>query len=428
MKKDAMKLRMNGVLVIAALAVACVFCGFKASANAAGWVLTPLVSFNAKNGGGAYPQGTLISDASGNLYGTTYEGGLHGYGTVFELKKTSTGTGYASTPTILLNFADSNGANPEAGLVRDAAGDLLGTTFVGGANKYGTVFELKKTSTGTGYAPTPSILSFDGNNGANPVAGLAADAAGNLYGTTEYGGLDFGTVFELIKQSGGNYSFTTLWSFLPNFGVFSDNVEAYPAGGLVLNTAGDIFGTTTDGATTSACDPSFFGYCGSVFELVNQGGGNYSLTTWYNLESYDGETPLGGLIINSGFLLGTTYTGTTTADGSVFAIQAPSSISYVSFEGTSDGANPRAGLVANAAGDLFGTTVNGGAYGYGTVFEMAKTSATSWSAPTVLFSFDNNINGFHPFGGLFVNTAGDLFGTTNYGGAYGYGTVFELKP
>ena len=170
-------------------------------------MLTTLLSFNGADG--ANPYSGLIADAAGDLFGTTAEGGADGYGTVFELINHGGG---AYTPVTLLGFNGINGATPYSGLVADAAGDLFGTTFGGGANGDGTVFEIAKT--GTGYASTPTILfSFSGTNGANPVGGLIADAAGDVFGTTAYGGAGNGTVFELVNHGGGAYTPVTLLSF-----------------------------------------------------------------------------------------------------------------------------------------------------------------------------------------------------------------------
>src|ERR1700723_406789 len=131
--------------------------------------LTDLVSFTLTNG--AYPEGSLIADANGDLFGTTYAGGANGYGTVFEIVKT--GNTYASSPTTLVSFTSTNGAYPQGSLIADANGDLFGTTYAGGANGYGTVFEIVKT--GNSYASSPTVLvSFTGPNGRNPYGNLIA--------------------------------------------------------------------------------------------------------------------------------------------------------------------------------------------------------------------------------------------------------------
>jgi uncharacterized repeat protein (TIGR03803 family) len=222
--------------------------------------VTTLASFNGANG--ANPTAGLIGDAAGDLFGTTSGGGANGYGTVFEIAKTS--TGYNSTPITLVSF---NGAGPYAGVISDAAGDLFGTTYGGGPNNYGTVFEIAKTS--TGYGPLTTLASFNGANGAGPLGGLISDAAGDLFGTTGWGGayigssspgiitgLGYGTVFEIAKTSTGyNSTPITLWSFNGANGF-------HPIGGLTSDAAGDLFGTTSGGGAN--------GY-GTVFELTGTG-------------------------------------------------------------------------------------------------------------------------------------------------------------
>ena len=165
-----------------------------------------LVNFNYSNG--AYPYGSLTTDTHGNLFGTTYDGGTSGYGTVFEVMKTA--TGYANTPTVLANFNYSNGDHPYGNLVADSHGDLFGVTYEGGANGYGTVFEIPKTA--SGYGSLVTVFSFNGSNGANPASGLTIDSHGNLFGTTYEGGTNgVGTAFEIpfvplsITGSGSEY-------------------------------------------------------------------------------------------------------------------------------------------------------------------------------------------------------------------------------
>ena len=168
--------------------------------------LTTLVSFNNTD---ALPYSGVIADAAGNLFGTTSLGGADFSGTLFEIAtSTETSTGYASTPATLVSFNDTDGYEPVGGLIADAAGDLFGTTEGGGMYGDGTVFEIAKTS--TGYAGTPTTLvSFNdttANEGAVPQAGLIADAAGDLFGTTSIGGeYGDGTVFELVNNGGGSY-------------------------------------------------------------------------------------------------------------------------------------------------------------------------------------------------------------------------------
>ena len=171
---------------------------FEIAKTASGYASTPttLVSFNGANG--SEPFADLIADSAGDLFGTTYVGGASGLGTVFEIAKTA--SGYASTPTTLVSFNGTDGAGPVNGLIIDSAGDLFGTTYSGGASGDGTVFEIAKTA--SGYASTPTTLvSFNGTDGAGPFAGLTADSAGDLFGTTYAGGASgLGTVFEITDS------------------------------------------------------------------------------------------------------------------------------------------------------------------------------------------------------------------------------------
>jgi uncharacterized repeat protein (TIGR03803 family) len=282
------------------------------SAAASAQTLETLVSFSGP--GIAEPEGSLIADANGNLFGTTAEGGTSNYGSVFEIAKDSTtSSGYASTPTTLVSFDDSDGPFPAADLIADATGNLFGTTLYGGG--YGSVFEIAKDSTtSTGYASTPkTLVSFDDSDGAFPFAGLIADANGNLFGTTAEGGTsNYGTVFEIAKTSTGYASTpTTLVSFDGNDG-------ASPFAGLIADASGNLYGTTVNGGASEV---------GTVFEIARDS---------------------------------TTSTG-----------YASTPKTLVSFD-VSDGSVPAAGLIADANGNLYGTTINGGASGVGTVFEIAR--------------------------------------------------------
>jgi len=227
------------------------------------------VSFNGANGAG--PSAGLIADANGNLIGTTEFGGAYGesgggrgYGTVFEIAKTS--GGYASTPTTLVNFNGTNGESPEAGLIADANGNLFGTTAYGGAYQEGTVFEIAKTA--GGYATTPTTLvNFcslaNCADGAAPT-GLIADANGNLFGTTAYGGA--------YGESGGGLGYGTVFEIAKTSGgyastpttlvSFNDSNGSEPLAGLIADANGNLFGTTYQGGA--------YGY-GTVFEVTGSG-------------------------------------------------------------------------------------------------------------------------------------------------------------
>ncbi|MGB6686233.1 MAG: choice-of-anchor tandem repeat GloVer-containing protein [Terracidiphilus sp.] len=384
--------------------------------RASAQTLTTLTSFDGIDG--ANPYAGLVADANGNLLGTTYLGGTANDGVVFEIGKAS--GGYASAPTTLVNFNGTNGSEPAGTpitLMADANGNLFGTTSNYG-EPAGTVFEIVKTS--SGYASTPTtLISFNETDGANPFAGLIVDANGDLFGTTYQGGTDnIGTVFEIVKTSSGYASTpTTLVNFNGTNG-------ANPYAGLVADANGNLFGTTYWGGTFQS---------GTVFEIPKTASGYASTPTiLVNFNGTNGLNPQGALIADAnGNLFGTTYLGGASGYGTVFEIVKTSSgyastpTTLITFNGT-NGSEPTGTLIADANGNLFGTTFEGGPAADGTVFEIVKTSSGYASTPTTLANF-NGANGANPVAGLIADTNGNLFGTTYRGGASNFGTVFELS-
>ena len=386
-----------------------------------GYTPVTLLSFSNTPGVAGSDSG-VIADAAGNLFGTIPSGGATGDGAVFELVNHGGG---AYTPVTLLSFNGANGALPSAGLIADAAGNLFGTTAAGGANGDGAVFEIAKA--GAGYASTPTTLfSFDGASGAGPASGLIADAAGNLFGVTPSGGANgYGTVFELVRDGGGVYTPVTLLSFNGADGRFASS--------LITDAAGNLFGTTSSGGA--------YGY-GTVFELVNNGGG-YTPVTLLSFNGADGANPGGGLIADAaGDLFGTTgeggaYSAPGQPRGTVFELVNNGGGSYtpvtlLSFNGA-DGAGPVGSLIADAAGDLFGATAGGGAAGDGTAFEITNSGfVTKGSTPppatssNILWRNSNgdvalwNSNGSGGFTGQDLGIVGaswQIEGTGNFNGS-----------
>lgn len=412
------------ILLVFGAAVGIVIATSPASAQTP--TLNTLVSFNGDNG--QNPEyGNLLSDANGNLYGTTSQGGNLGlgYGEVFEITNNS-GT-YSGTAIPLVTFDGTEGMQPLGGLIADTSGNLYGTTSQS-SEGYGTVFEVPISGTNT-YLSTPTtLLTFTGSdNGSAPNDSLIVDSSNNLFGTASGGGsLGGGTAFELTNTGVGTYAAPT--SSLSEFG---SGTGSQPIGGLIADSNGNLFGTTRTGGDYSS---------GTVFELVKTTGG-YTRNT---LVSFDGSTggkyPYAGLIADSnGNLFGTTYMGGS-GFGTVFEIPYTSG-SYAntptilaSFDGTTHGKYPKGGLIQDANGSLFGTTSAGGANGLGNVFEITKTSGVFASTPTILINFDGT-NGAGPLAGLIADSNGNLFGTTYFGGdlydpanyTYGDGTVFELS-
>jgi uncharacterized repeat protein (TIGR03803 family) len=370
-----------------------------------------LYSFSGGLDGG--PRAGLVRDTVGNLYGTTKFGGpicqnpAGSCGLVFKLARNGDGTW---TESVVYAFTGSpDGANPVAGLIFDQAGNLYGTTAFGGDLSCGepglgcgTVFKVDQTGILT------VLHTFSGGaDGVSPYAGLIRDTAGNLYGTTYLGGRrNSGTVFELDKD--GNE--TVLHSFISGGGGGSGY---YPQAGLIRDAAGNLYGTTNVGG------PSFYG---TVFKLRRDG----NITVLHSFSSgEDGGAPYAGLIGDAaGNLYGTTYIGGVSGLGTVFKLDKDGNETVLqSFAGGADGSSPYTGLIRDPAGNLYGTTVYGGTSNRGTVFKLDKDGNE-----TVLHSFSFATDGGYPYGGLIRDSAGHLYGTTTYGGAFDSGTAFELIP
>lgn len=398
------------------------------------WSESVLYTFSGGADGGA-PFGTFIFDHAGNLYGAAALGGSGKSGLVFEL---SPSTGGTWTETVLYNFAGgADGGFPEAGLIADGAGNFFGTTGLGGnaagcgaSGGCGTVFELKPESGGFW---TESLLYTFGNRYSEIVApsALTLDASGNLFGTTYEGGSGrdcyngCGTVFELSPSKSGQWTANTLYNFTGAPGGYNPSC-------VVIGPGGRLFGSTSLGGLAQ-------GFNGTIFSLTPSTGGSWTSKTVYNFPSSDGDDSLSMLIADgAGNLYGTTVAGGPYKAGTVFELSPTSGGTWkeqilYSFPETKlltfpGGAGPDAGVVMDSAGNLYGTTVDGGANNSGTVFELSPNPGGAWSE-TVLYSFTNDGNdGQHPFAGLVFDAAGNLYGTTRDGGLHGWGTAFELTP
>jgi uncharacterized repeat protein (TIGR03803 family) len=262
---------------------------------------------------GVSPLGGVIVDVAGNLYGTTIYGGtgtcgLITCGTVFELSPAS-GGGW--TEKILHNFTDSvaDGANPYSGLILDKAGNLYGTTYNGGAYGWGTVFKLSPANGGTWTVTILHSFNNNGIDGTLPAGPLTFDAAGNLYGTTSYGGTNYGTIFELTPQTGGGWNEEILYTFI-NGNEGSNPI--YPGAIVVLDKAGNIYGVSSGGS----------GLTGTVFELSPQAGGTWAFNVLYDFNDLGttGEAPVGVILDSHGNLYGVTAGGGTDNVGTAFEI------------------------------------------------------------------------------------------------------------
>jgi hypothetical protein len=415
------------------------------SVTVCGWAgETVLYSFPG-GANGSNPQGVLAMDSSGNLYGTTFGGGLNGNcsagfcGVVYELSP-SVGGGW--TQTVLYSFkGTTDGGNPQAGVILDSAGNLYGTTVEGGdtscsAIGCGTVYELVR---GTGGTWTEKILyGFTGGaDGGNPIAGLVFDSAGNLYGTTsawgDLGGCSgngCGSVFELSPGADGTWTETTLHTFSH---IGRDGND--PAASLVIDAHGNLFGTTAlGGLFPNYCSDG----CGTVFELrpAVDGSFDYGVIYRFGATSTDGEGPVGGILLGpEGSLYGTTNVGGSGSSGAVWEISGSGTgltetILYSFPGGGTDGLSPTSTMAFSPRGELYGTTESGGNStspgcpdSCGTIFRLTHTGTTWTASPP--FRFDGPDGARPGNSGLIRDAAGDFYGVTANGGSTGSGVSFD---
>jgi uncharacterized repeat protein (TIGR03803 family) len=399
-----------------------------------GWTESLVHSFSNINRG-VEPEAALLFDTAGHVFGTAPSGG-NGGGVVFRLNNRDGVWNYEAAYTFKLYDAahgSTDGQTPQ-GLVMDDSGNLYGTTNRGGncpsntTSGCGTVFKLTPVSSGWGerilYNFCPETNCVDGSS---PVGGPILDSVGNLYGTTTIGGAhDGGTVFR-VDPSGVE---TVLYSFPSK----TTTDVAYPTGPLLFDSAGNLYGTALDGGTTSTSCPQG---CGGVFELSATGGGAWTERVLYLFTGgNDGAEPTGNLALDSaGNLYGTTSIGGTAGFGVAFQLtpttNGPYQLSTLhSFQGASDGINPTSGLTRDAAGNLYGVTgtggtLAGGGAADGTVFELSPMTGSGWSE-SILHNFGAGTDGIIPFGPVILDGTGNIYGTTELGGVPDGGIVFEL--
>jgi uncharacterized repeat protein (TIGR03803 family) len=364
---------------------------------------------------GAQPTSSLTPDSAGNFYGTTADGGLWGYGTVFEL---SPNGGQGWTETVLYSFCPDltlgcrDGREPLSAVIFDRAGNLYGTAYEGGAYGFGVAFELSPSQTGW----TQTVLyNFPGGTGAAyPVNGLIFDPAGNLYGTTYAPGGAQGSVFTL-SPAGGGWTGQMIYSMGTNQGTL---------GGLAMDSAGNIYGVSDT----------------TAFKLSPDGNGSWTPTVLHTFPGApkDGAGPVGSLVFDKyGNLYGTTWGGGRYSFGTVYELVAGKKGKWAervlhSFKNApKDGGLPGAGIIFDQVGNIYGTTRFGGKYQVGSVYELTPVTGKEIYREKVLWSF-NTTDGEAPADGLTLDSAGNLYGTTCCGGPQAQGpfggVVFEVTP
>jgi hypothetical protein len=404
---------------------------------------------------GEYPVSGLIFDQDGNLYGTTALGGANqSGGIVFELTPR---VGGGLTEAVLYNFCSmancTDGKYPNSSLLFDSAGNLYGTTFFGGSDKgyscgdgCGVIFKLAPSHNGPWTETVLYTFCSDGGNcnQDNPAGGLIFDQAGNLYGTAEGGGSsdNGGVVYKLTPNSDGNWTESTLYTFC-TLSNCTDGLD--PDSGVIFDSAGNIYGTTSAGGDPNCnTDGGQLG-CGIVFRLTPHADGNWTESVMHRFNGADGYIPVGRLAFDAG---GNLYGTTAEGGGSPCFLGMGCGVVYRltpnadggwkevllhRFAGGGDGSLPLAGLVFDSSGNLYGTASQAGGnsnscgdVGCGVVFKLALNPKGGWSE-TALHRFLDH-PGANPGAGLIFDTAGNLYGTTVGDSHTTFGSVFEIAP
>ena len=393
------------VLTVAFLLVA------GASQPALSQTYTVIHNFTGQGSDGATPYAGPTLDRYGNVFGTTYLGGSYGAGTVYELSP-----GASWTFNSLYSFAaGSDGSGPAFGSLALRYNCALFGTTEGGA-PFGTAFRVRPRSHPCRDSQGPwHELVFHhfgiGTDGAQPIGGLVFDAANNFYGTTSLGGVyGNGTVFQ-AKPSGEE---TVIYSFT------GGNDGTNPPAGVTLDAYGNLYGTTSFGGANGV---------GVVYELSPSGSG-WTQTVLYTFQGLsDGQYPVGGVILDkAGNIYGTTFGGGDNGGGTVYEL-SPSGGSWTlttlySFSGSYGG--PYNKLTFDAHGNIYGATNSDGANGLGMVFKLTPNNG-AWTF-TDLYDFTGGSDGGLPYGSVAVDRNGNIFGTNVVGGSDNQGVVFEITP
>ncbi|MBA3915941.1 MAG: hypothetical protein H0X25_19235 [Acidobacteriales bacterium] len=366
-------------------------------------------------------QSQLVMDPAGNLYGTAPDGGAYGYGTVFMLSPSAGGT-YKLTLLHSFGAFENDGQNPYGGLAFDSAGNLYGTTYLGGypygGYRLGTVYQLLPSGGKWIYKLLWSfnITSHDGlESKGTPIV----DAAGNIYGRTLLGGTtNDGAIFELSPQANGSWQENRLFNFENTWDKYAYDL-ALAADGTFYGTTGSVNGT------------------GSIFHLAPSGEGGWTetiLAEFGPVGSFDPACPCGTTLDAAGNLFGTSQGGGTAGAGTLYELPHSGDGSWGplvvihSFGGPFDGQYPLGRPVFDASGNIYGTTVYGSRpSGGGILYRFSPTSEGGWMG-SILHDFGGGNDGKSPEASPTVDSAGNIYGTTSLGGIYNGGTVWRITP
>ena len=424
-------------IAAAVVCLAAMMVAFWPQAAHAQYTDTTIYSFCSLSGcaDGANPEGALVADSQGNLYGTTLVGGAYDYGTIYELTPNGSGTW---TNTILYSFCPqgptcADGASPQSGVIRDANGNLYGTTLTGGArSNEGTVFELSPPQGGHGPWTQTVLYEFcvSGNctDGNQPLGGLTFDSHGNLYGTTTEGGPHGqGVVFEL-SPNGGQWTYTILYGFCAQQGCTDGRTPNL--GSLVFDAQGNLYGATTGGGSQNY---------GTVFQLTPSGG-SWTESVLHSFCSAanctDGVEPVGGVVLDvHDNIYGVTPGGGTLNLGVAYELSQSGgswteNVLQNFCENCTSGYHPQQTMILDANGNLYGNTYQGGTLMKGVAFELSPIGGGQWTE-TVLYNFCSVgacLDGEYPYGPMLFDAQGNLYGVTGDGGQYGGATAYELSP
>ena len=376
------------------------------------------------NPSSCYPSGGLAFDAGGELYGTTFGGG-NSNATIFRLTPSA---GDRWTYSLLYTLTINQGSALMAGVALDPAGNLYGTADYGGAHDVGSVFELSPDPTVAEGWTLHVLHSFLNSHadGQGPWDKVILDKAGNVYGTTRDGGAEGaagGVVFELTPGTGGEWAEKILYGFPANRDGCCSQAE------LIFDEAGNLYGT----AVSDGGPPC---YCGVVFELRHTSTG-WKEAVLHRFQGPDGGYPITGLVFDAkGNLYGTTQVGGANGEGTVFQLTPTGdgrwkhTILY-DFPEFRNGGGPVSTLAFDKAGNLYGTAAGGTgpcSGGCGVVYKLAPGSNGKWTY-SVLHRFTDKGDGAEPNGAVvFDKTGTHLYGTAIFGGTYNQGVAYEITP
>lgn len=360
-----------------------------------------LYSFDAVNDGGS-PNGGVVLDRLGNIYGVSNGCYWVSFGEVYKLARGK--FGFTFTP--LYEFADgADGGCPINGL-SVYNNTLVGTTDDGGNGQgSGVIYRVVPGKRDWTY---DVLYQFSGgSDGAGPL-GVVPDGKGNLYGAAFIGGANNdGTVFELTPQENGGWNYTLIYAF-------NDTEGGTPTGGVIMDASGNLYGAALWGPNGK----------GVVYELSPQQNGSWSYTVLHAFSGFDGSGPANLIMDPAGNLYGTAAGGANN-DGVVFELVKSNAWQETilhTFSGT-DGASP-AGITLDPSGNVWGAASSGGNNNNGLIFELTNQNG-SWNE-SVVYSFQGP-DGSGPEA-VTLNPSGVVFGTTRFGGEYTFGTVFAIEP